>query len=214
MTAEQAHAEAYHRLVHEVAVANPKPDYLVWSWEEMPEANRELLYEASRRFLAEGEAEISAEQLAIALRAEAARLYERTSSSSNMAMKREEVISVADRIADHAVDARALGVRHFNEVCRMAQRITDLESARDIKTEALLVVTNKLTNREKDFRDCAAANLTLANRAIVAEHGHIEADEARRKAEARLAKVREVADRWDHLAVKQQLLEALDDQAV
>lgn len=45
------HAEDYHRKVYEVSIDIPLLAYTVWSWEEMPEENKAMLYEASRRFL-------------------------------------------------------------------------------------------------------------------------------------------------------------------
>jgi hypothetical protein len=101
------HAKEYHDLVYQVSVERPAPEYSVWSWEEMPEANRELLYEASQRFLGDGGA--SAEQVAIQLMAEARKFY---------GLGLGGVVSfpaLADRLAGWASDVRRLGVELAKE---------------------------------------------------------------------------------------------------
>jgi hypothetical protein len=106
-TDAEQHAKEYHDLVHQVSVERPAMAYTVWSWDEMPEENQELLYEASRRFLGDGGA--SAEQVAIQLMAEARKFY---------GLGPGGVVSfpaLADRLAGWASDVRRLGVELAKE---------------------------------------------------------------------------------------------------
>lgn len=50
-----AHAEAYHKFVEASAKDGYVPEgYSVWSWGEMPEKAKYMLFEASERYLRAG----------------------------------------------------------------------------------------------------------------------------------------------------------------
>jgi hypothetical protein len=111
-TDAEQHAKEYHDLVHQVSVERPAMVYTVWSWDDMPEENRELLYEASRRFLGDGGT--SAEQVAIAMMAEARKLHgiaeRRVSSDHDVA-----AYQLVKRLVGWASDVRRLGVELAKE---------------------------------------------------------------------------------------------------
>lgn len=109
-----AHAQAYHEAIYEVSADGFAPDYRVWSWEEMPPENKDLLVQASLSFLSTRYA--SAEQMAIALMAEARKLFSIAEKRSTSVGHDVDAYRLAERLAHWATEARQLGVRYFGDV--------------------------------------------------------------------------------------------------
>lgn len=101
----EAHAREYHAAVNEVSADGFAPNYKVWSWDEMPPENRDLLVQASLLFLGSGQS--SAEQLSIALMAEARRMYQRAGTIGH---DEHGFRAEGDRFAEWASHVRKLGV--------------------------------------------------------------------------------------------------------
>lgn len=113
----EAHARKYHEAVIEASADGHAPDYRVWSWDEMPSANRQLLIEASLVF--SSGRDTSAEQLAIAMQAMARRLFQ---MGGTIGEDEHGFRNMGDQLAGWASDVRQLGVAHHVRVAELDGR--------------------------------------------------------------------------------------------
>ena len=150
-----AHAQAYHEAVCEVSADGFAPNYRVWSWDDMPSENRDLLVQASLTFLSTRYA--SAEQMAIGLMAEARRLHE---MGGTIGPDEHGFRAMGDRLAHWATDARQLGVRYFGDVSIEQQ-------SRDMALKNMRAAHEKLGRVAERLREAEAAAKTPEGFAIV-----------------------------------------------
>lgn len=132
-----AHAQAYHEAAYEASADGFAPGYKVWTWEEIPPENKELLVQASLIFLARSGG-TSAEQLAISLMAEA----RRRAVAAEIPEKYWDHLGL--RLAEWASQARQLGVAHHNERARLSRELADATEALRMAVEDMNTATAKL----------------------------------------------------------------------